>query len=147
MDVTIRDACSTDLTQIVRIFQDCRRLDFSWLPDSAMSLDEFCRAIEDEHVVVAAEGETVCGFLSIWEAGRFIHFLFIHPQFQRRGIANLLVESLFPTYRLPYRLKCLDLNLRALKYYRREGWVEVGRGMDKDGGHRVLEWDRRREIR
>jgi hypothetical protein len=32
--------------------------------------------------------------------------------------------------------------LRALKYYRREGWVEVGRGADKDGGHYVLELDR-----
>lgn len=143
MDVIIRDAHPADLPQIIRIFEDCRRLDFSWLPPEAMSLDDFHQALKDERMFVAVTSEgQPCGFLSLWEPGRFIHFLFIHPQFQGMRIANLLVESLFAIYRQPYRLKCLDKNLRALKYYRREGWVEVGRGADKDGGHRVLELNR-----
>lgn len=143
MKVTIRDAFPADRPHIVQIFADCRRQDFSWLPADAMSLDDFHRAAEDERmfVAVASNGE-ICGFMSLWEPGRFIHFLFIHPQYQGLRIATRLVENLFPTYRQPYRLKCLDKNLRALKYYRREGWVEVGRGSDKDGGHRVLELGR-----
>jgi len=142
MDVKIRDARPADLPQIIRIFMDCRH-DFSWLPPEAMSLDDFHRASEDEHIFVAiGTNDEICGFLSLWEPGRFIHFLFIRPQFQGLHIANRLVESLFPTYRLPYRLKCLDKNLRALRYYLREGWVEVSRGADNDGGHRVLELDR-----
>lgn len=142
MDVIIREARPADRTQIARIFVDCRRTDFSWLPVEAMSLDDFYRSSDDERMFVAVTADgLICGFLSIWEPGRFIHFLFIHPQFQGLHIANRLVESLFAMYRQPYRLKCLDKNLRALKYYRREGWLEVGRGTDKDGGHRVLELD------
>lgn len=102
MDVIIRDARSADLPQIIRIFEDCRRLDFSWLPPEAMSLDDFHQALKDERMFVAVTAEDQpCGFLSLWEPGRFIHFLFIHPQFQGLRIANLLVESLFAIYRQP----------------------------------------------
>ena len=140
----IREARPADISQITRIFVECRRKDFSWLPAEAMCLDDFHQASEDERMFVAVSADgLICGFLSLWEPGRFIHFLFIHPQYQGFHIANRLVESLFPTYRQPYRLKCLDKNLRALKYYRREGWVEVGRGTDKDGAHYVLELERR----
>jgi GNAT superfamily N-acetyltransferase len=164
MDIVIRDAVPADRRQLVRIFLACRQKDFSWLPDDAMCVADFTRALEEERVFVAESGSgrqgmqriqggeagggeipggEILGFLTLWEPGRFIHFLFIHPQYQGNGIANRLVENLFAAYPLPYRLKCLDKNLRALEYYRREGWQEVGRGTDNDGGHRVLELDRR----
>lgn len=139
----IRDAIAADRPQLTRIFIACRQRDFSWLPADAMRVDDFDRAANDERIFVAECRGEILGFLTLWEPGRFIHFLFITPKFQGSGIANLLVESLFATYDRPYRLKCLDKNLRALKYYRREGWREVGFGTDKDGGHRVLELDRR----
>jgi GNAT superfamily N-acetyltransferase len=140
MDVTIREACPADLPYVARIFMDCRRQDFSWLPTEAMSLDDFHRAVEDERLFVAVTADGfIGGFLSLWEPGRFIHYLFVHPNYQGFHIGNRLVQHLFSICPQPYRLKCLDLNLRALKYYQRQGWVEVGRGMDKDGGHRVLE--------
>jgi hypothetical protein len=140
VDVLVREARRSDRAQVTRVFVECRRQDFSWLPENAISLDDFNQAVQDERLFVAVlENDSICGFLSLWEPGRFIHYLFVDPPNQGFRIANQLVKHLFPIYRQPYRLKCLDLNLRALNYYRREGWVEVGRGTDKDGGHRVLE--------
>jgi GNAT superfamily N-acetyltransferase len=140
MDVIIREACKADRDRIAQIFMDCRRRDFSWLRPGAMSLDDFDDALGNERQFVAITAErTMCGFLSLWEPVCFIHYLFVHPEYQGFHVGNRLVEHLFSVYQRPYRLKCLDMNRRALKYYRREGWVEVGRGVDKDGGHRVLE--------
>jgi ribosomal protein S18 acetylase RimI-like enzyme len=140
VEVLVREACPADRPQVTRVFVNCRSQNFSWLPASAISLDDFNLAVKDERLFVAVLPDgAICGFLSLWEPGQFIHYLFIDPAYQGCHIANRLVKHLFPIYRQPYRLKCLDLNLRALKYYRREGWVEVGRGIDKDGGHRVLE--------
>lgn len=139
MDIIIREALPVDRPQLAAIFAECRRTDFSWLAADAMSLDDFNRAAEYERIYLAEQGGETLGFLSLWEPGCFIHFLFIRPRYQGNGIANRLVANLFPHFSRPYRLKCLDKNLRALQYYRREGWLEVGRGSDRDGDHRVLE--------
>jgi len=140
VNVLVREACPSDRLHIAQIFADCRQQDFSWLPPKAMSADDFNQALEDERQFVAASADgTICGFLSLWESGCFVHFLFVDPRYQGFHVGNRLIQHLFSMYQPPFRLKCLDLNLRALKYYRREAWVEVGRGIDKDGGHRVLE--------
>lgn len=143
LNVTVRQARDADRAQLIAIFAACRQRDFSWLPPEAMTVEDFSGALEGETVFVAERSGELLGLLTLWEPGRFIHFLFVAPPFQGQGVANQLVARMVADYAPPYRLKCLDKNLRALKYYRREGWREVGRGDDLDGAHRVLELDRR----
>ena len=81
------------------------------------------------------------GFVSVWEqdAIPFIHNLFVAQNHQRKGIGELLIQSLLDWLPLPYRLKCVFQNKGALAFYHKHGWVEIGRGIGEDGEYLLLE--------
>lgn len=88
----------------------------------------FPEAVAGEQVSVAttAAGDVV-GFLSLWTADRFVHFLHVRASWRGRGVGRRLLEHAGRQVDGPLELKCLLTNTAALTFYHHLGWVEVER--------------------
>lgn len=88
----------------------------------------FPEAIAGEQLIVAsAAGGVVAGFLSLWPADRFVHFLHVRSTWRGHGVGRMLLEHASRQVNGPLELKCLLTNTAALAFYRHLGWVEVER--------------------
>jgi len=114
-----------------------------WLPELAR-VSDFAKSSEGELVFVASSSdEEVVGFVSVQADGSFIHHLYVHSDFQNKGIGRSLLSSLQQWLPVPWRLKCVRKNQSALSFYLRNDWREAGSGESKDGPYVVLEWHRK----
>ncbi len=139
--INIRRAVAGDGVALAHIFMESRIEAFSWQNPARFRPEDFEKETAGETVFVAENGSgKILGFISVWEPERFIHHLFIAPDQQRRGIGKRLLESLSSWLPLPYRLKCKVKNEAACSFYRKNGWVETGRGTDEHGEYLVLEF-------
>lgn len=140
--IKIRKAETSDTPQLETLFLVTRQRTFHWENPDKFKLEDFKQSTSGETIFVAEdEGSTIVGFVSVWEqdAVPFIHHLFVAPNHQRKGIGELLMESLLTWLPLPYHLKCVSKNREALAFYRKHGWVEVGQGIGEDGEYLLLE--------
>lgn len=140
--IKIRKAETSDTPQLETLFLVTRQRTFHWENPDKFKLEDFKQSTSGETIFVAEdEGSTIVGFVSVWEqdAVPFIHHLFVAPNHQRKGIGELLMESLLTWLPLPYHLKCVSKNREALAFYRKHGWVEVGQGVGEDGEYLLLE--------
>jgi GNAT superfamily N-acetyltransferase len=112
-----------------------------WLPEQSRAAVDFAHASVGElvHVAVASNGEIV-GFVSVQPSESFVHHLYIHVDARGKGLGRQLLSSLQPWLAVPCQLKCVRANQRALAFYIKFGWREVGCGESEDGPHAVLEW-------
>ena len=140
--IKIRKAETSDTPQLETLFLVTRQRTFHWENPDKFKLEDFKQSTSGETIFVAEdEGSTIVGFVSVWEqdAVPFVHHLFVAPNHQRKGIGELLMESLLTWLPLPYHLKCVSKNREALAFYRKHGWVEVGQGIGEDGEYLLLE--------
>ncbi|WP_343616169.1 GNAT family N-acetyltransferase [Novosphingobium sp.] len=133
----IRQTVPEDLPGLRDLFMQSRRTAFVWEPSSAQALDDFDSQTEGEMQMIALEGGTVAGFVSVWEADDFIHHLHVHPAFLRRGIGQVLLRALPDWPARPYRLKCVSRNTAALAFYAANGFMPIGQGR-ADGQDYIL---------
>ena len=91
---------------------------------------EFAALVEGEELLVAQVGPAFAGFLSLWRADSFVHFLHVAPEWRRKGCGNRLLATARAETRRPLELKCLVGNARALAFYRRLGWRVVNQSGD-----------------
>ena len=100
--MTIREYRSSDLREIVELFYDtvhtvnagdytAEQLD-AWA-DGAPDLEEWGRTLLAHTALVAVEGETLAGFGDMDRSG-YLDRLYVHKDFQRRGIASALCDAL-----------------------------------------------------
>ena len=138
--IKVRKAQPEDFVALAHLFLQSRRSAFRWQDAAQFKLEDFYTQTAGE-VIFLAENEDgkLLGFISGWEADSFLHHLFISPQHQRAGIGTLLLNSLFSWLPLPYRLKCVAKNESALAFYRKNGFIEIGRGSGDDGEYVLLE--------
>lgn len=88
----------------------------------------FPEAVAGEQIIVATTaGGVVAGFLSLWVADRFVHFLHVRAAWRGCGTGRKLLDHASLQVQGPLELKCLLSNTAALAFYRRLGWVEVER--------------------
>ena len=140
--IKIRKAETGDTPQLETLFLVTRQRTFHWENPDKFKLEDFKQSTAGETIFVAEdESSTIVGFVSVWEqdAVPFIHHLFVAPNHQRKGIGELLMESLLTWLSPPYRLKCVSKNREALAFYHKHGWVEVGQGIGEDGEYLLLE--------
>jgi len=137
----IRLATAADTVVLQRLFLEVRRATFTWKAPESFTEADFEEQTLGESVWVA-EGVSgdILGFISIWEPDAFIHHLFVRPQDQRHGVGRALLEHTRRWLPLPHRLKCLELNTRALRFYLKEGWTEIGQGGSQESAYRHLEY-------
>ena len=72
----------------------------------------------------------IVGFAIVDLMGNNIWALFLDPEFEGKGIGQLLHKSMLDWYFTQTKDKVwlgTDFNTRAEKFYRRAGWTEVGK--------------------
>ena len=140
--IKIRKAKISDTSQLETLFLITRQHTFHWDSPDKFKIEDFKQSTSGETIFVAEdEGASIVGFVSVWEQDAIpsIHNLFVAQNHQRKGIGELLIQSLLDWLPLPYRLKCVFQNKGALAFYHKHGWVEIGRGIGEDGEYLLLE--------
>ena len=134
----IRGAELGDDRTLQRIYVESAASSGVLTPVSAAS-STFRQTTQGERVVVAySPDETILGFVSVFEPDAFIHHLYVAPKNQNQGVGKELLNSLNSWLPLPWHLKCVEANMRALRFYFREGWVKIEVAQGPDGSYALL---------
>lgn len=96
-------------------------------------------ALAGEVVYEAIADEDVIAFISLWEPDNFIHYLFVNPLYQSKGIGLQLITHLSEVYGRPLGLKCLSANANAIRFYKKNGFHEIYRGISAEGEYIYFE--------
>lgn len=122
--VVVRTALVTDVAACARLFalgqQEIEPREPPWREA------EFGAQVAGEDILVAADGNQVVGFLSLWRPDAFVHFLHVDRSWRRRGIGKRLLAAARSEVRRPLELKCLVANRAALRFYQGLGWQPTG---------------------
>jgi len=101
---------------------------FTWIPPERHSRADFIQAAQSEEIYVAVEGGRILGLATLFRPQRFIHSLYVSER--GRGIGQALLDHLDREAAGTLSLKVQAANLRAQRFYEREGFVCVERGRD-----------------
>jgi len=99
---SIQNVIATDLNIILKLFQDtiqsiCIK-DYTkaqiavWI-SSVEDEERWREAIEEQFFIVAEQSDKIIGFASLKD-DNYIDFLYVHKDYQRKGIASLLFKTL-----------------------------------------------------
>jgi len=130
-----RRATAADGARCAQIFLDGRREAFPWQPAERFGLDDYYDCVEDELVIVAEVDGQVVGFVSIDLPERFVHTLFIAPDWQHRGIGTVLLREAVLHLPGPAQLRCAARNAAARAFYEHNGWVPVPDAREEPDAH------------
>jgi ribosomal protein S18 acetylase RimI-like enzyme len=128
----IRPAKSSELNALLDLFNSARANVACYFGKDA-GPREFATLVEGEEIHVAVLEGTIAGFVSVWVADRFIHHLYVSPQYQSRGVGSALLEAGEAMYGHPLSLKCDTLNHQAQRFYRSKGWLPQETGVGENG--------------
>ena len=120
IDIEILEANINDLDDLRKLYLKVRTGSFFWLDKSTLALEDFDHDTEGELIFVAKHLGLIVGFISVWTAENFIHNLFISKEYQRNGIASLLIKKVKDEIGLPLSLKCVKQNENALNFYQHQ---------------------------
>ncbi len=141
MFISIRQAQPNDMPSLASLFLESRRSAFTWEDQTKFKLEDFYIQTKGEVIMLAEDQhKTILGLISIWEKDSFIHHLFISPHHQKQGIGTLLIQSLTAWLPLPWKLKCLIKNKKALHFYDKIGFIKIGDGTSDDGKYVLYEY-------
>ncbi|EHR73315.1 acetyltransferase [Burkholderiales bacterium JOSHI_001] len=142
-ELSVREATPADFDALQALYQGCRET-ADWLPPHSRRSGDLAHDAYAETLWLAQDrGGSALGFVGVWRPEAFIHHLYVRPDAQRCGVGRALLQALHHHLPLPWQLKCLDANTRALAFYQALGWQEMGRGGDDDGPWRLLQYGHR----
>ncbi|WP_428659844.1 N-acetyltransferase family protein [Runella sp.] len=140
MFIQIRKAQAIDFPELAAVFLEVRRQVFTWKDINSFREEDFYEQTSGELILLAEDDEQkIVGFISVWEPDRFIHHLYIKSGYQGRRIGKRLIDSLSVYISFPYQLKCESKNDRALHFYAKNGWQEIGRGINEGEEYVLLQ--------
>lgn len=138
MGIHIRAFQESDRAALRELYTASRRGALPWRRSRALQLEDFDRDTARERIFVAEINGTPVGFASIWEPDNFLHNLFVHPSFQRRGVGKALIDHCMGHFTGFPTLKCVKANVEAVAFYHRLGWQAVGDGDSADGPYFLM---------
>ena len=138
MQIVVREFDETDREPLRRLYQASRNAAFTWAPTGAHRLLDFDADTDQERILVALVGQTVVGFASIWVPDSFLHNLFVHPEYLRRGVGRTLLARCAGSFEAPPTLKCLTSNVNALRFYTAQGWSKISEGYSPEGSYVLM---------
>ena len=74
----------------------------------------------------------------MWEPERFIHHLYVHKDYQGRGIGRALLSEVARRQPGELLLKCVKSNRQAMSFYLSAGWSKASTGVGPDGDYVLL---------
>ena len=110
----------------VRVLRDT----FTWVAKDKHKEADFLRAAREEEVYVAVEDGIILGLAAFYRPQNFIHSLY--AQVRGQGVGKALLGHLISIADGPLTLKVQEPNLRAQKFYAREGFDRRELGYDQD---------------
>ena len=133
----VRKFRDEDLADIFEIYLSNREL-AAFASKPVTDIDSFKELLLDEEITLCEVQGTIAGFISVYPQQSFVHHLYVHADFQRRGIGRTLVDSIRNKYEKPLSLKCECCNTEALSFYRKMGWKFFNSGSENDGTEYIL---------
>lgn len=145
----IRGYTPADLEEMARLFYETiltvNRRDYTEAQVKAWagrreSLVQNGRRFLDSHTLVAVEGERIVGYGNM-EAGGHLDHLYVHKDFQRRGVAAALCDRLEA-----YAFACgagqitVDASLTALPFFLHRGYAVIREQHPRLDGIRLLNY-------
>ncbi len=138
MEISIREFVEADREALRALFVASRDAAFAWCPPGAHKREDFDACTEGERILVAVAAGHPVGFASIWEPDSFLHNLFVHPQYQRQGVASALLASCEAYFSCPPTLKCVKANDNARRFYLSRGWRVQSEAEGPDGPYLLM---------
>lgn len=135
--LVIRAAGPADRDACRQVFAIARAATFTWLPPARRDLD-FAASTAGEELWVAVAAGTVVALASLYRPSRFLHHLYVLPEWQGRGIGRRLLDRIVAELGGSAALKCDSRNLPARGFYRHLGWRHAADGDDGPDGPYIL---------
>ena len=129
IDVNIRPARTQDLAACAGILNSWID-ETDWMPriHSAEDVVRYYRDVvyRDRKVLVVAAEERVVGMMAL-ATDQTVMALYVKQGFRDQGVGHLLVEAAKREYPNHVQLWTFQKNIRARRFYEREGFVEINR--------------------
>lgn len=99
------------------------------------------KLLPENHIVVVLDPATraVIGFMA--STPGMIVQLYVHVDYQRRGIGAMLLAMAKERSHGTLRLFTFDANRNAQRFYERHGFRVIGRGFEKEWGLKDVEYE------
>ena len=141
--ITIRESRENDTDALRHLFLSTRVSTFTWTDTSRFKLSDFEEETKGEFILVAFVDEIPVGFVSVWTADNFIHHLYVDNKFQHQSVGTQLLNAVLNKFDLPVRLKCEEDNTKAIRFYRKKGFVEKEKGQSAIGTYILFELNKK----
>ncbi|AXB58604.1 GNAT family N-acetyltransferase [Flavobacterium fluviale] len=122
-----------DYPILKKLFLNERIKTFSWLDTSEFQLDDFEKLTQGEYILAAIINDIPVGFISIWVPNNFIHHLYVDEKHQGKKIGTELLKAAIDVTKSAVTLKCLENNIKAVEFYKRNGFIEKEKGHSEHG--------------
>lgn len=131
----VRRAAAPDLSACAAIINDYMDAT-DWLPrtvDRKTIEEMFAPALLNKRTIfVAEDGDAIIGYLSMDHEAGFIHALYLRPHAQNMGLGKALLDAAKDARPQGFELTVFEPNADAMRFYLREGLVEVPEGRKDD---------------
>jgi ribosomal protein S18 acetylase RimI-like enzyme len=131
--VKIVESSERHITTLRELFLKARQNTFTWADTASFNILDFDKETEGEYVLIAISDNSLVGFISVWPVDNFIHHLYVDEKYQKRGTGTALLKAALAKTKFPIRLKCIENNIKAVNFYKKNGFVEKGRGTTEEG--------------
>lgn len=138
-EIIIKDFINDNSKELEKIYLNSRIDTFTWLKGVEYKLNDFYDETKGEKIFVAYIDKKTVGFISIWEKDAFIHHLYIKKEYRGIGVGKKLIKVAKENLRSALKLKCLEKNVLALKFYKKNGWKIIYKGNSNEGYYFLLE--------
>ena len=134
LDLLIREATLDEIEYLRQIFNKSRGAAGCY-PQNNMSVSDFNHLIAGEELYLATDKNEgiIVGFIGIIVDCRFVHHLYVLPQFQGQGVGRKLLQKCAEVLDNAFTLKCDDCNQKAMLFYSNLGFAKVASGVGDFG--------------
>ncbi|KAB2968974.1 MAG: GNAT family N-acetyltransferase [Zoogloea sp.] len=136
--MTIREFEEADRAALRLLYLASRNAAFTWSAIESFQAGDFDIHTDGERILVAEGNGAILGFASIWEPDSFLHNLFVHPSFTRKGVGRALLAGCAKHFSGPPTLKCMKANTQALQFYASQGWSTLREETGPDGPYFLM---------
>ncbi|WP_161784951.1 GNAT family N-acetyltransferase [Hoeflea sp. BAL378] len=127
----VRRAAAQDLPACAAIINDYMDAT-DWLPRTIdrKAIEEMFapELLNKRTILVAEDGDAIIGYLSMDHQAGFIHALYLRPHAQGKGLGKALLDAAKDARPQGFELTVFEPNAEAMRFYIREGLVEVPEG-------------------
>ena len=135
--LTIRQMKPDDLSRIMHLWLDCNVKTHNFIPVTYWRghNDDVKQSISEAEVYICEKSGLIVGFIGL--SGYYVAGLFVDPDYRSQGIGRLLLNHVKAIKsRLQLHVYCK--NIRAVRFYQREGFVAIAEHIDPDTGENEI---------